>query len=105
MGVELALRNGQPAFITLGPEGMLACEAGGATHVPGIVVDGPVDIVGAGDSATSGIMGALCAGAAAPEAALFGKLVASITVQQMGTTGTATPGQVLQRYMDVFGGG
>jgi len=40
---------------------------------------------------------ALCAGASLPEAALVGCLVASITVQQLATTGTATPEQVLQR--------
>ena len=104
-GRELAARNGRPVFITLGPEGMLACTAEAATPVPGIPVSGPLDIVGAGDSATAGTVAALCAGATVPEAALFGNLVASITVQQIGTTGTATPGQVLQRYLDTCGEG
>jgi sugar/nucleoside kinase (ribokinase family) len=45
----------------------------------------------------AGIMAALCAGASPGEAALVGNLVASITVQQIGTTGTATRGQVLER--------
>jgi hypothetical protein len=39
----------------------------------------------------------LAAGATLPEAALVGCLVASITVQQLATTGTATPAQVLDR--------
>jgi len=60
-------------------------------------VDGPTDPTGAGDSATAGAVLALAAGAAAPEAALLGNLVASITVQQLATTGTASPGQVAQR--------
>ncbi len=40
---------------------------------------------------------ALASGATLPEAALVGCLVASITVQQLATTGTATPAQVLER--------
>lgn len=103
MGRELALRNGRPVYVTLGPEGMLVCTAEGATHVPGIPVEGPTDICGAGDSATAGIVAALCAGATSEEAALFGNLVASITVQQIGTTGTASPTAVLQRYIEAFG--
>ncbi len=105
MGQELARRNGRPVFITLGPEGMLACDAESATHVPGISVEGPTDIVGAGDSATAGTVLALCAGANLADSALFGNLVASITVQQIGATGTASPSQVLQRYLDTFGAG
>ncbi|MGO8745405.1 MAG: hypothetical protein ACLQNE_05395 [Thermoguttaceae bacterium] len=40
---------------------------------------------------------ALSAGATLPEAALLGNLVASITVQQLATTGTARPEQLLPR--------
>jgi len=101
VGQELARRNGRPVYITLGPDGMMACRADTATHVPGIPVAGPLDICGAGDSATAGIVSALCAGATVEEAALFGNLVASITVQQIGTTGTASPDEVLQRYVAV----
>ena len=104
-GQELARRNGRPVYVTLGEDGMLVCRAEGCTHVPGIAVEGPLDIVGAGDSATAGIVSALCAGATFEEAALFGNLVASITVQQIGTTGTASPAEVLQRYLDTYGEG
>jgi len=102
-GRELARRNGRPVFITLGPDGMLVCREDTAIHVPGIPVEGPLDICGAGDSATSGIVAALCSGATCEEAALFGNLVASITVQQIGTTGTASPAEVLQRFLDTCG--
>jgi sugar/nucleoside kinase (ribokinase family) len=60
------------------------------TLVPGVRVEGPTDPTGAGDSATAGAVLALCAGATAPEAAVVGNLVASITVQQIGRTGTAS---------------
>jgi len=59
-----------------------------------------VDIVGAGDSTTAGIVPALCAGASPDEAALFGNLAASITVQQIGVTGTANPDQMRERFSE-----
>lgn len=103
IGQELARRNARPVYITLGPDGMIVCREDQAKHVPGVAVEGPTDICGAGDSATAGIVSALCAGATPEEAAVFGNLVASITIQQIGTTGTASPGQVLQRYLDTYG--
>jgi rfaE bifunctional protein kinase chain/domain len=102
-GQELARRNGRPVYVTLGAEGMLVCTGEGGTRVPAIPVEGPLDIVGAGDSATAGIVAALCAGATFEEAAVFGNIVASITIQQIGTTGTASPAEVLQRYLDAYG--
>jgi sugar/nucleoside kinase (ribokinase family) len=56
--------------------------------------------VGAGDSTSAGIICALAAGASPAEAAAFGCLVASITVRQIGTTGTASPGQVRARWRE-----
>jgi sugar/nucleoside kinase (ribokinase family) len=38
-------------------------------------------------------------GTSETEAAEFGNLVASITVQQLGTTGTATPDEILSHYL------
>jgi sugar/nucleoside kinase (ribokinase family) len=98
---QLSARTGRPVFCTLADDGVLvACSDGRLVHVPGYQVDGPVDIVGAGDSATSGMVLSLLAGATETEAAAVGNLVASITVQQLGTTGTATPQQVLDRWYE-----
>ena len=60
-------------------------------------VDGPIDTTGAGDSATAGAVLALASGATLAEAALVGNLVASITIQQLATTGTARPRQLPAR--------
>ena len=62
-----------------------------------IQLSGSIDPTGAGDSATAAAVLALCAGAELPEAALVGNLVASITVQQIGTTGVARPDQLPPR--------
>jgi bifunctional ADP-heptose synthase (sugar kinase/adenylyltransferase) len=67
------------------------------TLVPGVAVEGPTDPTGAGDSATAGAVLALTAGATLPEAALVANLVASITVEQLATTGTARPDQLPER--------
>lgn len=91
---KLFLHNPRGAFISMGADGMLVCKDGKSTRVPGVRVEGPIDIVGAGDSAAAGIMAALCAGASFEEAAEIGNRVASITIQQIGTTGTASRKQV-----------
>lgn len=104
---QLARRAGRPVFCTRGEAGMLLAEPVGdevrLRTVPAYPVDGPTDPVGAGDSTSAGIVTALAAGAALPAAAAFGNLIASITVQQLGTTGTATPEQVRQRWRQVGG--
>jgi bifunctional ADP-heptose synthase (sugar kinase/adenylyltransferase) len=100
----LADRNRRPMFCTLGEQGIgiawpLHAKPGLA---PGYPVPPPVDIVGAGDAATSGIVASMLVGANELEAATVGNLAASITVQQLGTTGTASPAQVLQRLREVL---
>jgi bifunctional ADP-heptose synthase (sugar kinase/adenylyltransferase) len=96
----LSQRTGRPVYATVGPEGIIYADGGQWQHIPGIPVTGPIDIVGAGDSTTAGIVSALCAGATPAQAAHLGCLVASITIQQIGVTGTATPAQVLERFRE-----
>jgi rfaE bifunctional protein kinase chain/domain len=99
-GHTLHTHTQRPVFITVGEEGILVFTTSGMHHIPGIQVTGPIDIVGAGDSVMAGIVSALCAGAQPAEAALVGNLVASITIQQLGTTGTASRPQVLARFRE-----
>lgn len=99
--MRLAGKTGRPVFCTLGEQGMLIADGGQCSLVPGIPVTGPIDVVGAGDSATSGIVSALLCGASPVEAAAFGNLIASITIQQLGTTGTASPDQIRQRWREM----
>lgn len=104
-GAALFRRTGRPVFVTIGADGILVFTREGMHHVPGVPVTGPIDIVGAGDSVTAGVMAALCQGAAPSEAAWLGNLIASITIQQLGTTGTASPEQIREqsaRYMGEF---
>ncbi len=97
-GAELFRRNRKPVFLTVGAQGVLLFTEAGCEHIPAVPVSGEIDIVGAGDSVMAGIVSALCSGAEPGEAALLGNLVASVTIQQIGTTGTATPAQVRERF-------
>jgi bifunctional ADP-heptose synthase (sugar kinase/adenylyltransferase) len=101
---QLSRRTGRAAYCTVGERGILVARPEAPPHLaPGIPIAGPLDIVGAGDAATSGIVTALLAGANEIEAAELGNLVASITIQQLGTTGTATPEQVRRRFEESGG--
>jgi sugar/nucleoside kinase (ribokinase family) len=67
------------------------------TIVPAVHVASEIDPTGAGDSASAGMVMALCAGGTMPEAAIISNLVASITVQQLATTGVARPEELPER--------
>jgi bifunctional ADP-heptose synthase (sugar kinase/adenylyltransferase) len=90
---------GRCVFLTCGEAGIQLYLPGHDEPIraPAFPVAGPIDPVGAGDSASAGITTAVAAGTTFEEAASFGNLIASITIQQIGTTGTATPAQVRAR--------
>lgn len=91
----LAREKGRPVFVTLAERGMIgADEQGLAVHIPAHPVRGEIDIVGAGDSVTANLTAALAAGATIEEAMEFAMAAASIVIHQLGTTGTATVGQI-----------
>lgn len=98
--------HSRTVVVTLGAEGVLIVTPDRETmHVPGVPVEGEIDIVGAGDSFTAGMVAAL----AVPDmdwehGAMVGNLVASITIQQIGTTGYATPEKLMQRLDDMHAG-
>ena len=97
---SLAEQTQNTVFVTLGEQGILVFHNDQLTHIPGIRIDDKIDPVGAGDSVSAGIVPTLCGlgREAAVESAFLGNLVASITVTKIGTTGTATPEEVLERY-------
>jgi len=100
----LARRAGRPLFCTCGEEGIYVVEPDGGTVretlVPGVKLDGPIDPVGAGDSVSAALTCAIAAGASGIDAAAFANIVASITIQQIGTTGTASPEQIRRRWQE-----
>ena len=107
--LRLAEHTHKAVYVTLGEQGILICHKDQISHVPGIGIDGATDPVGAGDSVSSGIVPTLCG--ISPEmrddwrvyveAAQVGNLVASITVTKIGTTGTASHGEVIERFRSI----
>ena len=97
---EIARTAGAPVFVTLAERGVWVGDSSGSSahRVPAVRVDGSVDPTGAGDSFTAGAALSLAAGATMAEAALVGTLVASVTVRQLGTTGTATPEELVPAF-------
>ena len=98
--VTLAERTRNIVYVTLGENGILSYDNGTFTHIPGIPIDDETDPVGAGDSVSAGLVSTLCSLGidAAVDAAYIGNLVASITVTKIGTTGTASSTEILERH-------
>lgn len=101
--VALAKQTQNTVYITLGENGILVYAEGKFTHIQGIPIDSEIDPVGAGDSVSAGLVATLCSlrtsrEEAPVEAAYVGNLVASITVTKIGTTGTASPAEILKRH-------
>jgi bifunctional ADP-heptose synthase (sugar kinase/adenylyltransferase) len=102
----LSEMTGRRVFITCGERGVLAMDENGRPSlVPALAQQGRIDTVGAGDACSAGMVGTLCCGGTALEAAFVGNLVSSITIQVIGSTGTATRGQVVARYREYYGAG
>lgn len=97
------LKDTRTIYVTRGSQGMLVLDSGRVTPVPAFTVTGPIDIVGAGDASTAGIVLGLSLGLAPEEAALLGCCISSITIQQIGVTGTATVPQVRRRLTQYKG--
>ncbi len=93
-GNKLQKKTGHPVYITCGAKGMIVFEDSGHTEVPGFRVEGEIDITGAGDATNAGIVTGLSLGLTKAEAARIACAVSSITIRQIGKTGTATVEQV-----------
>ncbi len=85
----------KPVFLTRGEKGIMVHDRTGFSNIPGISLSTTLDTVGAGDTTLAGISAALGAGFSASDAAKLGNLAASVTVQKLHTTGTATREEIL----------
>ncbi len=98
-GRKMSKRTRRPVFVTMGAKGQYVIDGTKSVDlVPAVKVEGPLDICGAGDATTSGTVASLCCGATLAEAAAVGNRVASITIRKLGTTGTATPAELLASF-------
>ncbi len=93
--IEIARRNQEPVVVTMAEQGLIGATTDGQTfHVPALPTNDEIDIVGAGDSVTSAVTAALACGASIHEALQIASIASSIVIHQLGTTGSASVGQI-----------
>ncbi len=101
----LALHNRRSVIVTLGEMGILGATGGGETcFQPALPVRGPIDIVGAGDAVMANLTAALAAGAELEEALELANAAASVVIHKLGTTGTASVGEIEGRLKESMKG-
>lgn len=99
----LRAHTGRSVFVTCNKYGCAVEEDGEHRMVETARQDGEIDVCGAGDACTAGIVAALCAGAGNAEAAFVGCLSSGVTVRKIGQTGTASPGEILALFDEQWG--
>jgi len=81
--------------LTLGSRGSLFFDRTDAVFAPAVKQEPPVDIVGAGDCFLSAFALTTAAGVARGEALTFASYASAVSVKKIGTTGTASPEEIL----------
>jgi rfaE bifunctional protein kinase chain/domain len=95
MARRLAALSSEAQFMTRSERGIVACTPHEVIAVPGVSISGPIDVVGAGDTATAMLAACRATGVPALQAATFANLASSITVQKLHQTGTANHDEML----------
>lgn len=99
-GMKMKQEVEHSIFITCNKDGIKVFEDE-ISHVPTYPVEGEIDVTGAGDASNAGIALSLALGLTPTEAAMVACCVSSITIQQLGTTGTATVEGVIERLKTI----
>jgi rfaE bifunctional protein kinase chain/domain len=91
---------GKPVFVTCGERGILTFDESGTHLIQGIQLLKKLDPVGAGDTTLSALALCLAAGYSPKIAAEFANLAATVTVQKLFITGTASGEEILEAGRD-----
>ena len=83
-------------FMTRGSRGITVCTGREVHSIPGVLILGPTDTVGAGDTVTATLAACLASGVESVQAACLANLAASITVQKINQTGTASESELIE---------
>lgn len=99
-GTKICEKTGHVFFVTRGSEGIAAFDGDECKIIPAFKVTGKIDIVGAGDATNASLVLGLVLGLTPEESATLACAVSSITIRQIGTTGTASPDEI-RRVLEV----
>ncbi|MFP4017484.1 MAG: bifunctional heptose 7-phosphate kinase/heptose 1-phosphate adenyltransferase, partial [Halanaerobiales bacterium] len=80
-GIKLSKMTGSPVLMTMGKEGAAWIEDNRIIKVPAFLVQGKLDIVGAGDSFLAAFLCSISAGALPEEAIFIANLAAAVTIK------------------------
>ncbi|BBI35399.1 bifunctional heptose 7-phosphate kinase/heptose 1-phosphate adenyltransferase [Cohnella abietis] len=86
--------------MTLGSKGAIWADREKYTFVPTRPVEPPLDIVGAGDAFAAASLCALGVGGEGHEAAALANYASSVVIRKIGTTGTASPEEIIEVNAD-----
>ena len=95
---QIRARTGRPVFISCNKFGVMAQWEGKKHLVPAVRHNCEIDVCGAGDACSAGIISALAAGGTHVEAAEMGNLSSGVTVRMLGETGAAERTKVLALF-------
>ncbi len=95
---DLHGKTGRPVVVTCGARGVAVEEGGRKQLVPAVRQKGTIDICGAGDACSAGMVSTLCAGGSFEEAAAVGNLSSGVTVRIIGQTGAASREEMLALF-------
>ncbi|MDO5580756.1 MAG: PfkB family carbohydrate kinase [Planctomycetia bacterium] len=104
-GRSFVRRNNAPVLITRGEKGSLLLQSEGSdsirtSEIPSRKVDPPIDVCGAGDATNAGLAFAHSLGLSLADSAFFAGIVSSITIKQIGITGTANLPEIIHILKD-----
>jgi len=100
----LSKLNQAPVCCTLGSKGCLLAEDSNITHIPTHHIKRLIDFCGAGDAFLAGFAITLAAGATMTEAAQTAVLTSEIVIQKIGTTGSASPKEIIDWFHTTLAG-
>lgn len=90
-----------PTIITRGAESTIIYDKGLITQILGVITEGPIDTVGAGDSFLSGFLAGYLISNDLKLAVQMGQNVAAITIKKLGETGVATPDELIRNHSEL----
>jgi len=101
IGKRLQKETQAPVIVTLGGLGGLWCENGECEYVETAPANGEIDIVGAGDTFISAFSCAYAVCKDGKKAMAFANLASGVTVKKIGTTGSATPEEIIAKWEEL----